>query len=70
MAKKLKFQEAMNRLDEIVSKLNGNNLELEEAMALFEEGIQLSKQCDQQLKEFETKMDSLLKQEQENDSNN
>lgn len=70
MAKQLKFQEAMNRLDEIVSKLNGNNLELEEAMSLFEEGIQLSKQCDRQLKEFETKMDSLLKQEQEHDTNN
>ncbi|MGN1277492.1 MAG: exodeoxyribonuclease VII small subunit [Floccifex sp.] len=70
MAKQLKFQEAMNRLDEIVSKLNGNNLELEEAMSLFEEGIQLSKQCDRQLKEFETKMDSLLKQEQEHDTDN
>lgn len=63
MAKKLKFQEAMKRLDEIVNALNGNELELEDAMSLFEEGIKLSKQCESQLKEFEEKMDTLLKKE-------
>ena len=46
----MKFQEAMNRLDEIVTLLNNNQLELEEAMSLFEEGIKLSNQCDKQLK--------------------
>ncbi len=63
MAKKLKFQEAMKRLDEIVNALNGNDLELEDAMSLFEEGIHLSKQCESQLKAFEEKMDTLLKKE-------
>ena len=64
----MKFQEAMNRLDEIVTLLNNNQLELEEAMSLFEEGIKLSNQCDKQLKEFEMKMDVLLKVEAQNDS--
>lgn len=41
-AKQMKFQEAMKRLDEIVTLLNNNELELEEAMSLFEEGLKLS----------------------------
>lgn len=59
-AKQLKFQEAMLRLDEIVALLNNNELELEEAMSLFEEGLKLSTQCEKQLKKFETKMDQLV----------
>lgn len=59
-AKQMKFQEAMNRLDEIVNLLNNNDLELEEAMSLFEEGLKLSSQCEKQLKKFETKMDQLM----------
>lgn len=58
--KKMKFQDAMNRLDEIVALLNNSSLELEEAMKYFEEGLALSKQCEKQLKEFETKMDQLM----------
>lgn len=64
-AKKLKFQEAMSRLDEIVNLLNANNLELEDAMALFEEGLKLTKQCEKQLKEFETKMNQLVEVNQD-----
>ena len=51
-AKQMKFQEAMKRLDEIVALLNNNELELEEAMSLFEEGLKLSAQCEKQLKKF------------------
>ena len=58
--KKMKFQDAMNRLDEIVALLNNSSLELEEAMKYFEEGLALSKQCKKQLKEFENKMDQLM----------
>ena len=58
--KKMKFQDAMNRLDEIVALLNNSSLELEEAMKYFEEGLALSKQCEKQLKEFENKVDQLM----------
>lgn len=58
--KKMKFQDAMNRLDEIVALLNNSSLELEEAMKYFEEGLALSRQCEKQLKEFENKMDQLM----------
>ena len=54
-AKQMKFQEAMKRLDEIVALLNNNELELEEAMSLFEEGLKLSAQCEKQLKTLKIK---------------
>lgn len=66
MSKQYTFQEAMDRLDEIVNQLNSSKLELEEAMKLFEEGLKLSKQCEEQLKIFETKMNTLLINEGEN----
>lgn len=50
----------MTRLDTIVKQLNAGNLELEEAMKLFEEGLRLSTQCETQLKSFENKMNELL----------
>ncbi len=57
---KIKFQEAMKRLDAIVAQLNSGDLELEEAMVLFEEGLTLTNQCEKQLKEFENRMDQLM----------
>ena len=44
-AKKLKFEDAMVRLQEIVSRLESGEAPLEEAMALFEEGAKLSALC-------------------------
>ena len=44
-AKKLKFEDAMGRLQEIVERLEGGEAPLEEAMALFEEGEKLSALC-------------------------
>lgn len=68
--KKMKFQDAMNRLDEIVALLNNSSLELEEAMKYFEEGLALSKQCEKQLKEFENKMDQLMVAKENDDESN
>ncbi len=65
MAEKTTFRQAMERLDEIVTKLNSTTLELEEAMKLFEEGLKLSRQCETQLKRFENKMNALMVDEGE-----
>lgn len=62
--KQLKFHEAMKRLDAIVTRLNETDLELEEAMVLFTEGTQLANQCEAQLKEFETKVDQIMKEKE------
>lgn len=59
------FKMSMSRLNEIVAALEKNDLELEEAITLFEEGLQLVNSCDGQLKNFENKVASLLESYQE-----
>lgn len=58
---KLTFDQAMKRLNEIVASLDKNELELEKAIALFEEGLQLVNFCEEKLKGFEGKIEQLLK---------
>ena len=44
-AKKLNFENAMARLQEITDRLESGEAPLEEAMSLFEEGAKLSALC-------------------------
>lgn len=60
MTKKIPFDEAMTRLDNIVALLEKNEIPLENAISLFDEGLQLVKQCDTQLSTFENKIQTLL----------
>ena len=69
MAEKKTFRTSMNRLDEIVEALEKNEIELEDAIALFEEGLQLVNTCDSQLKNFENKVQTLLESYQEGSAN-
>lgn len=55
------FEASMQRLSTIVTALEKNEIPLEEAIALFEEGLNLVKSCDTQLKGFETKVQELIK---------
>lgn len=57
---KMSFNTSMKRLEEIVSLLEKNEIELEDAMVLFEEGLQLVNTCTKQLTQFENKVQSLL----------
>ena len=56
MNKELKFEEALNRLSEIVRILENGEASLDESIALFEEGIKLSKQCSTLLETAEQKV--------------
>jgi exodeoxyribonuclease VII small subunit len=56
-----KFEEALSRLERIVSKLEGGDLDLEESLRLFEEGIRLSHFCGQKLDEAEKRIEILLR---------
>lgn len=60
MSKELKFQDAMKRLDEIVSLLEKNEIELEESITLFEEGLNLVKNCEDKLTNFEQRVNTLI----------
>jgi exodeoxyribonuclease VII small subunit len=59
--KKPDFENSLARLEEIVGKLEGANLSLDEAMKLFEEGVQLSRDCQKYLGQAEGKVEVLLK---------
>ena len=57
------FEKKLSRLEEIVTKMEGGNLPLEEALKLFEEGVKNSRECQKQLVEAEEKIKVLLKVE-------
>lgn len=54
--KKLDFEGSMARLEEIVSLLERGDAPLEQAMALFEEGAKLLRECTSQLDQAEQKV--------------
>lgn len=59
MAEEFSFEEGLNRLEKIVQTLETGGLSLEEAIALFEEGMQLAKICSQRLDTAELKISQL-----------
>jgi exodeoxyribonuclease VII small subunit len=60
-AKKVDFERSLTRLEEVVRKLESPQLSLDEAMKLFEEGVELSRECQKQLEEAEGRVEILLK---------
>ncbi len=54
--KKLTFEQAMARLEELVALLEKGEVPLEESLALFEEGTKLMKQCSALLDKAEKKV--------------
>lgn len=61
MTRKGRFEEALNKLEKIVSKLENGDISLEESLKLFEDGIRLSRFCNQKLDEVEKRVEILLK---------
>ncbi|MBM4338574.1 MAG: exodeoxyribonuclease VII small subunit [Deltaproteobacteria bacterium] len=59
--KKEKFEDALQKLEKIVSQLEEGDISLEESLKLFEEGIRLSRFCGQKLDEAEKRVEILLK---------
>jgi exodeoxyribonuclease VII small subunit len=59
--KKPDFEQSLARLEEVVRKLESANLPLDQAMKLFEEGMQLSRDCQKQLEQAEARVEILLK---------
>ena len=65
MEKKMNFEEAMTRLEEITSMLESGNYKLDESLALFEEGTALIKHCNKLLDRAEQKIKILTVEEGE-----
>src|SRR5438270_11402435 len=57
-----KFEECLQRLEKIVDQLEKGDIPLEQALALFEEGMKLSNSCRSELENAEGKVEILLKQ--------
>ncbi len=61
MDKKLSFEEAYKKLEEIAARLESSDITLDESIALFEEGVKLSKYCDEILETAKQKIEILEK---------
>ncbi len=61
----LKFETALQQLEDIVRALEGEGLTLEDALTHYQEGIRLVRLCRQRLQEVEGKLQALLVQEGE-----
>jgi exodeoxyribonuclease VII small subunit len=57
-----RFEDCLQRLEQIVDELEKGNVPLEQALKLFEEGVRLSATCRKELEEAEGKVEILLKQ--------
>jgi len=57
-----KFEEAMERLEEIVRSLEQGDLPLEESLKAFEEGMGLASFCSRELEAAEKKVSLLVKE--------
>lgn len=58
----MSFEAALKRLEEVVGELEGGRLSLEESLSRFEEGMRLSKLCQQKLKSVELKIEKLVEE--------
>lgn len=56
----LSFEEAMNKLETIVEKLEEGDVPLEEAIKYYKEGMELSKLCHDKLKNVETQLTQII----------
>ena len=52
----LTYEQAIKRLEHIISKLESNDVPLEESIELFQEGVKLSQYCDNKLKTIQQKV--------------
>lgn len=62
MSESLSFEQAVQRLEQVVRELENGDLPLETALALFQEGVTLARQCNAQLDLAETRIEKLLEQ--------
>lgn len=59
----MKFEENMEKLEKIVQDLENGELNLEDSIKKFEEGIEISRKCNEILEEAEKKITILIKKD-------
>lgn len=61
--KDIKFEDAVQRLEQIVDQLEAGDLPLEQSLKVFEEGVALARRCAKYLEEAEKRIELLTKDE-------
>jgi len=56
----LPFEAALERLEELVGELEDGSLNLEQALAAFEQGVALSRRCAEELDRAERRLEMLV----------
>lgn len=64
-AKEKTFEESLNALEEIVQRLERGDVPLEETLAAFQEGMALSKQCQDTLEKAEKTLTKMMTENNE-----
>jgi exodeoxyribonuclease VII small subunit len=57
----MRFEDALKKLEKIVEDLERGNLSLDEALKRYQEGIELSRLCNQRLENAKKKIEVLSK---------
>ncbi len=56
----LSFEDALQRLEQIVSRLESGQAPLEESIALYEEGARLKAHCEERLKAAQLRVEKIV----------
>lgn len=56
----INFEDAIKKLEEIANRLEKNDLDLDESVTIFEEGMKLSKKCSEILENAEKRITILI----------
>ncbi|TNE77664.1 MAG: exodeoxyribonuclease VII small subunit [Gammaproteobacteria bacterium] len=59
--KSLDFEDKLNQLETLVNEMEKGTLTLEESLKAFEQGIKITRECQQALKEAELRVDMLTR---------
>lgn len=60
MSEEMTFESALAELETVVRQLEGGQIKLDEAVAVYERGVQLKKFCEDKLKAAQSKIDKLI----------
>ena len=68
MSEKIKnfsFEDALEKLEKIVSQLESGQIKLDDAVKAYEEGVQLKKICEKKLSDAQMKVETLILNKQD-----
>ena len=68
ISKDFNFENAIKELEKIANELESEQISLDKSIALFEDGVKLSRECSEYLETAKQKIISLTQAEEENEN--